>query len=55
MSTALRRSTGSIGTVGNVTRFSEELDILLGGQTHPALVATDEFVEDPTVLRAGTT
>jgi restriction system protein len=50
MSTALRHSLGSIGTVSNATKHTEEIEALLGGQPQPALIATDEYVEDPTVF-----
>ncbi len=50
MSGALQRSTGSIGTVSTVTKYSEEIDRLIGGNTPPQLIASDELVEDPTVF-----
>ena len=50
MSLALRNSTGSIGTVSNVTKYAEEIEKLIGGQYPPSLVATDEDVEDPSVF-----
>ena len=50
LSHALRNSLGSIGTVMSATKHSEEIEALLGGQPHPALIATDEYVEDPTVF-----
>jgi restriction system protein len=46
----LQRSTGSIGTVSTVTKHSEEIDRLIGGNTPPPLIASDEQVEDPTVF-----
>jgi restriction system protein len=50
MSTALRNSVGSIGTVSNATKYKEEIESLLGGQAQPDLVASDEYVEDPSVF-----
>lgn len=50
MSVALRNSTGSIGTVGNVTKYAEEIEQLMGGQVVPPLISTDKTVEDPTVF-----
>ncbi len=50
MSNVLRNSTGSIGTVSNVTKHSEEIERLIGGQTMPDLIAVDENVEDPAVF-----
>jgi restriction system protein len=50
MSEALRRSTSSTGTCCDITKYREELEGLIGGQTAPALIATDETVEDPNVF-----
>ena len=50
MSTTLRYSLGYIGTVSNATKHTEEIETLLGGQPQPTLLATDEYVEDPTVF-----
>ncbi|WP_035060507.1 endonuclease NucS domain-containing protein [Andreprevotia chitinilytica] len=46
MSEPLRNSTGSIGTVSDVSRYHDEIERLLGGATQPAVVATDAEVED---------
>src|SRR5450759_2506548 len=46
MSDELKRSSGSIGTVSNVTRFAAEIETLLTGPTAPDLVAADPTVED---------
>lgn len=50
MSEALQGSTGSIGTVSNITKHSVEIDSFLEGNTRPKLIATDELVEDPSVF-----
>ena len=50
MSDELRHSTGSIGTVSNVTKYSEELEILISDNKPPALISTDDSVEDPSVF-----
>jgi restriction system protein len=50
MSEALRNSTGSIGTVSNISRYSEEIERLIGGVSAPKLISTDETVEDPTAF-----
>jgi len=50
MSQALQHSTGSIGTVSNVTKYAEEINNLIGGYTQPDLIATDETIEDPSVF-----
>ena len=50
MSEALRNSTGSIGTVSNITQHREELEKLLGGVSAPKLISTDASVEDPSAF-----
>ncbi len=50
MSTTLRNSSGSIGTVGNISQYVEEIEKLIGGESAPSLIATDETVEDPAVF-----
>ena len=47
MSAALRNSTGSIGTVSNITGYRDEIEKLLGGGSAPTIVSTDPTVEDP--------
>lgn len=47
MSDALRHSTGSIGTVSNISKYREEIERLLGGNNSPMIFSTDETVEDP--------
>jgi restriction system protein len=50
MSEALRHSTGSIGTVSNVSQHRDEIEKLLGGAVPPVLVATDSTVENPSAF-----
>lgn len=50
MSEALRNSTGSIGTVSDVSKYAAEIEKLIGGQSVPALTASDETVEDAAVF-----
>ncbi len=50
MSEGLRHSTGSIGTVSNISRHREEIERLLGGASAPRLVSTDATVEDPSAF-----
>jgi restriction system protein len=50
MSDSLKSSTGSIGTVSDITNYANELEELIGGTKQPVLVSTDETVEDPTVF-----
>jgi len=47
MSDALRKSTGSIGTVSTITQYEVEIEKLMGGGAAPTLFSTDESVEDP--------
>jgi restriction system protein len=48
MSESLRNSTGSAGTVCNITKHHEEIEALLGEMGgEPAIVATDPTIEDP--------
>jgi restriction system protein len=48
MSAALQASTGSIGTVGRITKHSAEIEALLGAQpVPPSMVAVDPEIEDP--------
>lgn len=50
MGDELRHSTGSIGTVSNITRYDKEIETLLAGNQPPTLISADETVEDPTVF-----
>ena len=50
MSEALRNSSGSIGTISQVTKFADEIEKLIGGFGAPALMARDETVEDASVF-----
>lgn len=50
MSEALRNSTGSIGTVSEISKYAEEIEMLIGGIKPPVIVSTDETVEDPLVF-----
>lgn len=50
MSQPLKNSSGSIGTVCELTKYTEELESLIGGQTPSGLIATDETIEDPSVF-----
>jgi restriction system protein len=47
MSEALRNSTGSLGTVAEVTGHADEIDRLIGAAAAPQIVATDSTIEDP--------
>jgi restriction system protein len=47
MSEALQGSTGSIGTISDVSRYRDEIELLMGGATPPKIVVADPTVEDP--------
>lgn len=48
MSEALKRSTGSIGTISDITGYAAEIEALIGGTTAsgPRLSVNDETIED---------
>lgn len=50
MSEAFRKSSGSIGTVSNVSKYREELEQLLDGKQPDVLLHTDKDVEDPSAF-----
>ena len=50
MSTALQHSAGSIGTVSDISRYQDELEKLLSGNSAPPLIAADPDVEDPSAF-----
>lgn len=50
MSDSLRNSTGSIGTVSDISQYALELEELIGGTKPPTLISTDDTIEDPTVF-----
>lgn len=50
MSPELQGSTRSTGTAINITKYSEEIELLISGNRPPSIVATDESIEDPSVF-----
>ena len=50
MSQALRNSTGSVGTVSNISKYANEIDSLLSGSHTQTIFSTDETVEDPSIF-----
>lgn len=50
MSQSLQRSTNSIGTSCFISKYSSEIEALISGNQPPALIATDETVEDPAMF-----
>jgi len=47
MTEALRNSTGAIGTVAEISKYSDELQKLIGVVGAPTLISSDESVENP--------
>ena len=47
MSTSLQNSTGSIGTVSEITKYEPELKTLINQEDIPTLISTNADVEDP--------
>lgn len=50
MSEALRNSTGSVGTISNVTQYADEIQELIGVIDQHSKVAVDSQIEDATVF-----
>jgi len=50
MTQELQYSTGSIGTVSNVSKYAEEIEGLIKDNRPPKLFSTDETIEDPKVF-----
>jgi restriction system protein len=50
MSDGLRNSTGSIGTVSEITKYAEEIESMIAGSKPPTLISTDDTVEDVSVF-----
>jgi len=50
MSKPLQNSAGAIGTVSNITKYSEEIENFIAGHRLSPIVSTDETIEDPTIF-----
>lgn len=50
MSETLKRSTGSVGTVSDVSGYANEIELLIGSNKPPELIHTDSTIEDPSVF-----
>jgi restriction system protein len=50
MSDNLKNSTGSIGTVSEVTKYADEIESLIGGNKPATIISTDNTVEDASVF-----
>lgn len=46
----LQRSMGSIGTISDITKYADEIDILIGNKPVQTIYSTDETVEDPSTF-----
>jgi restriction system protein len=47
MSDMLKKITGSIGTVSNITSYAQELEVLISDEYKSPIISTDSTVEDP--------
>jgi len=50
MSQSLRYSTGAIGTVSNITKYTEEIEKLISRDRPPTITSTDETIENPSTF-----
>jgi restriction system protein len=50
MTQELRNSTGSTGTVADITGYADEIERLIGREVIPALIANNEIIEDPSTF-----
>jgi restriction system protein len=50
MTEELRNSTGSIGTVSNITKYSQEIETFIQGIDKPKIITNDETIEDPSTF-----
>ena len=50
MSEELKNSSGSIGTVSNISKYAEEIESLILGSRPPTLISTDASIENPSVF-----
>ncbi len=50
MSKELQHSTGSIGTTSDITKYAEEIEVLIGNLPTKTIIATDATIEDPSVF-----
>jgi restriction system protein len=50
MSEALKNSSGSIGTVSDISKYADEIENLIGGHAPPKITSTDQTIEDPSVF-----
>jgi restriction system protein len=50
MSEELKNSSGSIGTVSNISKYAEEIESLISGSRPATLISTDASIENPSVF-----
>lgn len=50
MSDSLKNSSGSIGTVSNVSQYSDEIEKIITGERPATIISTDETIEDPSIF-----
>lgn len=50
MSQELKNSTGSIGTISDISKYATEIEKLIGTIPQNTIISTDETVEDPSVF-----
>lgn len=50
LSEPLKNSSGSIGTVSNISKYSEEIENLIAGSRPNVITTTDATIEDPSVF-----
>lgn len=50
MSQELKNSTGSTGTISNISHYAEEIEKLIGNVRPPTITSNDATVEDPSVF-----
>ena len=50
LSESLRNSTGSIGTVSNISKYVEEIESFISGNHPISIIATDKSIEDPSIF-----
>lgn len=50
MSKSLRNSAGSIGTVSDISKYANEIEVIISGDRPASIISTDETIEDPSIF-----
>ena len=50
ISDSLRNSAGSIGTVSNISKYADEIEVLISGSRPASIISNDETIEDPSIF-----